>query len=120
MKDQIELEVRQRSMDMVVSVYQLTAGFPKEEMYGLTSQLRRAAVSVPSNISEGAARNSTKEFIQFLHIALGSATEVETHLILAERLKLCDDAATLLEQVTVVKKLISGLIRYYKNKGSEV
>jgi four helix bundle protein len=114
MKDHKDLEVWQRSMDMVVYVYQLTAGFPKEEIYGLTSQLRRAAVSVPSNISEGAARNSTKEFVQFLHIALGSATEIETQLILAGRLKLCDDAATLLEQVTIVKKLISGLIRHYK------
>jgi four helix bundle protein len=80
-----DLIVWQKSMDLVV-VYHVTKGFPREELYGLTNQLRRAAVSIPSNIAEGQARNSTAEFKNFLSIARGSLAEVETQLIIAERL----------------------------------
>ena len=76
----------QKAMDLVQLVYQATKQFPKEELYGLTNQLRRAAVSVPSNIAEGQARKSTAEFRNFLSIARGSLAEVETQLIIAERL----------------------------------
>jgi four helix bundle protein len=65
-------------MDLVSDIYKITESFPNKELYGLTNQIRRAAVSVPSNIAEGAARNSKKEFIQFLYIALGSLSELET------------------------------------------
>ena len=101
-------------MDFVADVYALTKGFPKEEIYGLTSQIRRAAVSIPSNIAEGAARNSTKEFIQFLYIALGSAAESETQLLIAERLGYADNFEPILSNVVSVKRLISGLIGHYK------
>lgn len=81
-----DLIVWQKSMDLVAMVYQVTKMFPKEELYGLTNQLRRAAVSIPSNIAEGQARNSTAEFRNFLSIARGSLAEVETQLLIAERL----------------------------------
>ncbi|MFC1859599.1 four helix bundle protein [Thermodesulfobacteriota bacterium] len=73
-----KLEVWQRSMDLAVEIYRVTETFPKEEVYSLTSQIRRCAVSIPSNVAEGAARNSRKEFARFLYIALGSAAELAT------------------------------------------
>ena len=73
-----DLEVWKKSMDLVSNIYKITESFPNKELYGLTNQIRRAAVSIPSNIAEGAARNSKKEFIQFLYIALGSLSELET------------------------------------------
>lgn len=73
-----EMEVWKRSMDLVECVYSVSQNFPKNEAFGLTSQIRRAAVSIPSNIAEGAARKSNKEFLQFLAISLGSLSEVET------------------------------------------
>ncbi len=81
-----ELKVWQKSMDLVEIVYKFTTAFPKEEMYGLTSQLRRASLSVPVNIAEGHARNTTGEFLQFLGIAKGSLAELETLLELSQRL----------------------------------
>jgi four helix bundle protein len=76
--DHKDLDVWKRSMDLVVKVYQITKLFPDTEKYGLTSQMRRAAVSIPSNIAEGAARKGDKEFIQFLYISIGSLSELET------------------------------------------
>lgn len=81
-----ELIVWQKAMDLVELIYQVTRQFPKEELYGLTSQIRRAAVSIPSNIAEGQARQSTAEFRNFLSIAQGSRAEVETQLMIAQRL----------------------------------
>jgi four helix bundle protein len=81
-----DLVVWQKSMDLVERVYRMTKVFPPEEMYGLCSQLRRAAVSIPSNIAEGQARKSRAEFLRFLSIAQGSRAEVETQTLIAERL----------------------------------
>jgi len=81
-----DLKVWQKSMDLTVRTYEITRGFPSEERYGLTSQMRRAAASVPANIAEGRERRSTGEFIQFLGIARGSLAELETFLSLSERL----------------------------------
>jgi four helix bundle protein len=80
-----ELNVWQKGIELVDKVYQLTDRFPKAELYGLVTQLRRAAVSVPSNIAEGFARQYTKEYLQFLYISLGSCAELETQLIIAQR-----------------------------------
>lgn len=80
MKTHRDLDVWKKSVSLVTSIYEITKSFPKEEIYGLTNQIRRAAVSVPSNIAEGSARQGNKEFIQFLYIALGSLTELETQL----------------------------------------
>ncbi len=82
-----DLIVWQKSMDLVVALYELTENFPKEEIYGLTSQMRRAAISIPSNIAEGRSRSGKKEFTQFLRIAYGSGAELETQIEIAKRLK---------------------------------
>jgi four helix bundle protein len=97
-----DLPVWQQAMSLVECVYRLTVAFPDEERFGLTSQLRRAAVSIPSNIAEGAARSSTGELGHYLGIALGSAAELETQLELAKRLGFTDntdEAISLLENV---------------------
>ena len=99
-----QLKIWQKSIDLVVDVYKATAEFPKEEKYGLTSQMRRSAVSVPSNIAEGAGRNSDKEFNHFLAIAHGSSYELETQVIVSERLQLlskelCDDLCIKINEI---------------------
>jgi four helix bundle protein len=103
----------QKAMDLVVAVYEASRAFPREEAYGLTSQLRRAAVSVPSNIAEGQGRRSTKEFGRFLGIAYGSLQEVETQVILSVRLGYLESAQEerVLAQCAEVGRLINGLMR---------
>ena len=81
-----ELIVWQKSVDLVVEIYKLTAKLPKDELYSMTSQLRRAAVSIPSNIAEGNQRHTTKEYIKFLAIARGSNAELQTQLIICQRI----------------------------------
>lgn len=87
MKSHVDLTVYQESLKFVEEIYRISQSFPKSEMFVLASQIRRAAISIPSNIAEGAARNSKKEFIRFLYIALGSLSEVETQLRIAVKLK---------------------------------
>jgi four helix bundle protein len=99
-----DLLVWQKAMQLTVAIYRLTQGFPREEMYGLTSQIRRAAVSVPSNIAEGQGRLNSAEFRQFLGVALGSVCEVQTQLEIARALQfgkpeLLDDAESLSHEV---------------------
>ena len=108
-----DLIVWQKAMDLVVMVYQFTRTFPKEEIYGLTNQLRRAAVSVPSNIAEGQARKSTAEFKNFLSIARGSLAEVETQLIIANRLcyLTAEQSVAVMELHQEVSKMIPALMR---------
>ncbi|MCX5782535.1 MAG: four helix bundle protein [Elusimicrobia bacterium] len=81
-----ELRIWQRGIELVKDIYLLTEKFPKEELYGITSQMRRASISIPSNIAEGFKRNHNKEFVQFLHLAMGSAAELETQLIIAKEI----------------------------------
>ena len=106
-----DLVAWQKAMDMVEAVYRATKRFPQEEMYALTSQLRRAAVSVPSNIAEGQGRKSRKEFTRFLRIARGSLQETETQIMIATRLGYIKDStqATLLNQCTEIARLLNGL-----------
>lgn len=102
-------------MELAARAYCLTSQFPKEELYGLTSQVRRFAISIPSNIAEGAARQSRKEYIQFLHIASGSVAELETQLLLAARLGFASDTGAL-TRLEEVRKLLLGLLRSLKKK----
>ncbi len=111
-----ELIAWQKAMDLVVCVYELTKTFPDDERFGLVSQVRRAAVSIPSNIAEGQSRNSKGEFIQFLGIARGSTAEVTTQLLIAQRLGYLNNAATALESAEEVGRIISGLIRSLRAK----
>jgi four helix bundle protein len=92
MKTHKDLDVWKMSVNLVTDIYKITSKFPKEELYGLTSQIRRSSVSIPSNIAEGAARKSDKEFIQFLHIALGSCMELETQIIISKNLTFVSDS----------------------------
>jgi four helix bundle protein len=110
-----DLNVWKKAMDLAAQVYSLTAKFPKEELYGLTSQIRRSAVSIPSNIAEGAARHSRKEFIQFLHIASGSVAELETQLLLAIQIGLLS-GDHIISHVEEVRRLLLGLLRSLKKK----
>jgi four helix bundle protein len=108
-----KLDVWRLAMDLVTAVYQVTEKFPREERYSLTDQIRRAAVSIPSNIAEGAARQTRKEFVNYLHIARGSLSELDTQLELAQRLGYLGEKTgdSLDGQVERNDKMISGLIR---------
>ena len=102
-----DLKIWNKSIDLVIKVYDVSSKFPVDERYGLISQIRRCAVSIPSNISEGAGRNSYKEFLQFLGIANGSSYELQTQLVIVERLgfvdnKICNE---LLENIDEVQKM---------------
>lgn len=110
------LEAWKESINLVVKTYKLTQSFPKEEMYGLVSQIRRSAVSVPSNIAEGCARQTSKETIQFLHISLGSLSELETQMIISKELDFIKEIDVILGNIKHVKKLIVGLIKFFKTK----
>ena len=118
MKDHKDLDVWKKSIDLVVESYRLSGKFPKDELFGLTSQMRRAAVSIPSNIAEGAARNTSKEFIQFLHVSLGSAAELETQFIIAKKLGYLEEIDGVLMRLAAVQQMLNGLIRHYRNKGT--
>jgi len=113
------LEAWQQALNLVKSIYSATASFPKSELYGLTSQMRRAAVSIPSNIAEGAARESTAEFIRFLYIARGSLAELETQILIAQELGYIDVVAPIMERLDSVSAPLSGLIRSLKNRASK-
>jgi len=103
----------QKAMDFVEMVYHATKGFPKEEIYGLTSQMRRAAVSVPSNIAEGEGRGSAGDFQRFLSMAYGSLREVETQVLIAERLKYLPAAkrSELMDAAGEIGRLLNGLTK---------
>jgi len=117
MQDFRKLSVWKKSHLLAVAVYQATSGFPKDELYGLTSQIRRACISIPANIAEGCGREGSAEFGRFLQIALGSASELEYHLYLANELKFLNgkDYESLNSQVTEVKRMLTSLIQKIKS-----
>ena len=106
-----QLEVWQLAMDLAERCYQATKGFPKEELFGLTSQIRRSAVSIPANIAEGQGREHTKEFLNFLSMARGSLLELETHLMLSQRIGLLQqpELDSLLTMTDRLSRMLSGL-----------
>ena len=105
-----ELKIWNKAIDLTVDVYKATASFPSDERFGLTSQSRRAAVSIPSNIAEGAGRNSMKEFNNFLGIANGSSYELQTQLVIANKLEMLDleTLNPLLNQIDELQKMMYG------------
>ena len=113
MKSHKELDVWKDSIDLVVQIYNITKGFPKEELYGLTIQIRRAAASVPANVSEGAGRNHSKQFIRFLRIAQASLSECETLLQISIRLNYLDKGMfqSIQGRICKLNAQLSGLIR---------
>lgn len=110
------LDAWKESINLTIEIYKLTKSFPKDEIYGLTSQMRRSVVSIPSNIAEGCARQTEKETIQFLHISLGSIAELETQLIIAKELDYINALNEILDKLVRARKLIIGLIKFYKVK----
>ena len=113
MNNHKDLDVWNKSMDMVESVYKILEKFPNSEKYILVDQIKRSAISVPSNIAEGAGRQSNKEFIKFLYISMGSLSELETQLLLAKRLQYLEKYEEL--EIDNIRKMIIGLINYLKN-----
>ena len=111
-----DLDVWKRAMDLVEQVYLLTSSFPSSEIYGLTTQIRRAAVSVPSNIAEGASRTGDKELLYFLNVATGSIAEIETQLLIGVRLKYVDQHNEIFDLITEVRKLLLGFRNYVRRK----
>ena len=114
MRPHQKLEVWIRALELVTEIYKRTENFPKDERYGLTSQIRRAAVSIPANIAEGAGRHSKKEFAHFLSNAQGSASELDTELVIANRLGYLDESnfTNLSSRLERVGKLVTGLRRH--------
>ena len=112
-----ELVVWQRGMDLVVEVYSVSKRFPNDERFGLTAQLRRAAVSIPANIAEGNARHSRAEYRHFISIAHGSVAELETELVIAERLGFTSapELAAIRDQATVISRMLTNLRRSLKD-----
>ena len=119
MKTHRDLDLYKRSVEFVARIYKITMEFPKEEIYGIVSQMRRAAISIPSNVSEGAARQSGKEFIHFLYIALGSLSELDTQIEIAHLLTFLDKDSTkdLQNELLAIKQMLLGLIKSIKNRG---
>ena len=116
-----KLDVWKLSMQLVLDVYQTSKTFPREERYGLIDQIRRAVVSVPSNIAEGAARQTRKEFVNYLHMAQGSLSELDTLLELAMRLEylVAKDWNALNMEMERIDKMLSGLIRHQRRARGE-
>ncbi len=112
-KDFHELKVWQEAHQLTLAIYQITATFPREELYGLTTQLRRSCSSIPANLGEGCGRNGDAEFARYCSIAMGSASELEYHLLLARDLKLINtsDYAELTQRTSEVKRMLSGLLQ---------
>lgn len=118
MRPHHNLDVWKKAVDFVVDVYKITDTFPNEEKFGLTSQIRRASVSIAANIAEGAARKSTKEFVNFLSISQGSTSEVETELLISFRLNYLneDNYRKLFTSLDEIGKMLTGLCNHLKTK----
>lgn len=118
MRPHEKLDIWKRSVEMVVLVYKMTEVFPKDERFGLTSQIRRAAVSIPANIAEGAARTSDKEFLNFISIAQGSSSELQTELLVSEKLGFLNknDFDVINKELTEISRMMIGLSKFLKQR----
>ena len=118
MRPHEKLEVWKRSVDLSVEIFNLTKGFPEEEKFGLVSQMRRASYSIASNIAEGAARNTDKQFIHYLSVAQGSSSEVETQLLIARRVDLIteDQYRQLVGEIGKTSRMMIGLSKFLRKR----
>jgi four helix bundle protein len=118
MKTHRDLNVWKESIGLVTLIYEKTKSFPEDELFSLTSQIKRSAISIPSNISEGAARESNKEFLRFLFIAKGSISELDTQLLITNNLKFLskEDYFQISEKLAAIRKMLAGLIKFRKVK----
>ena len=116
MKTHHDLDVWKDSISLTKDIYPYTKTFPGNEKFGLASQMQRSAVSIASNIAEGAARRSDKDFLNFLYYSLGSISELETHIIISNELNYVSNNIYLLSKLYSVKKLLSGLINFIKKR----
>ena len=113
-----DLEVWKQSKDLVAAIYQVTKAFPRSEQFGLVNQLRRACISIPSNLAEGCGRNYFKDSIQFFFVSRGSLYEIETQIIISFELGYInkDEQTAILEKIKACKRLLNGFINYYRNR----
>ena len=120
MQDFRELRVWEKAHNLTLEIYRTTTCFPADERYGLTSQMRRAAASIGANICEGCGRETRPDFAHFLHIASGSSSELQYHLVLAHDLGYLatDDCSYLMGSITEIKRMLSGLIQRLKKKSA--
>ena len=118
LKNYKELKVWQKSYELCLEIYRITAKFPKEEKYGLTSQIRRSVVSIPSNITEGYGRKTTMDYIRMLYISYGSVCELETQILLAGDLDLIEksELGTLKKDISEIERMLKALIKSLENK----
>ena len=115
-----ELEVWKEAINLVTAVYKITDNYPKTEMYGIVNQIRRSAVSVRSNISEGVVKHSDKETLRFLDIALGSLAELDTQMIISQNLGFITNYESIETQISRVRALLNGLIKYYNKQTKDI
>jgi len=118
LKNYKELKVWQKSYELCLEIYRITAKFPKEERYGLTSQIRRSVVSIPSNIAEGYGRKTTRDYIRMLYISYGSVCELETQILLAGDLDLIEkgELRTLNKDIAEIERMLKALIKSLEKK----
>ena len=116
MKTHKDLDIWKKGISLVTEIYKLTKSFPKEETYGLKSQMQRAAVSYPSNLAEGAARSSDAEYIRFAYISLSSLSELETQTIISKNLGYTSDIDTLLDKIEALRKMTLNFIKHLKDR----
>jgi len=118
LKNYKELKVWKKSYELCLEVYRITAKFPKEERYGLTSQIRRSVVSIPSNIAEGYGRKTTSDYVRMLYISYGSVCELEPQILLAGDLDLIenDELGTIKEDIAEIERMLKALIKSLENK----
>jgi four helix bundle protein len=114
LKSHKDLEVYKESMSLVEDIYRITKELPSDEKFGLISQMRRASISIVSNIAEGAARKNTKEYIQFLYISLGSLSEIETQLEVSKRLEYYESNDEMNRRINYINSMLTGLIKSLK------
>lgn len=113
-----DLKVWQESMDLVTEIYRISDFFPENEKFGLTSQIRRCAISIPSNIAEGCARKGNRELLQFLYVSLGSLAELETQYEIAQNLNYINESEEIRNKIIFIRIMLSNLIKSIKNKPS--